>query len=217
MKPERRPGKCWSTWAWKDSHLKRVPRAGYGCRKHDRPATGRPMDDPIRPPETEAANGGRLRELLAKHILPTLGHLTVAGLARADVTALHVSMKDTPRRANYTARTIQGMMTYACDNGLRPPLDNPVRKMKLFREGRVNGSFPNTRSGRPPTRSRPPHETGSSVHTLLPVCGWRCSRAPDPAKSPPSNGVTLTGSAGSFGCRLENERAQDHPPLGRSD
>lgn len=73
-------------------------------------------------------------KLLAKHILPTLGHLTVAGLARADVTALHVSMKETPRRANYTVRTIQGMMTYACDNGLRPPLDNPVRKLKLFRE-----------------------------------------------------------------------------------
>jgi hypothetical protein len=51
-------------------------------------------------------------KLLAKHILPALGHLTVAGLARADVTALHVSMKDTPRRANYTVRTVQGMMTY---------------------------------------------------------------------------------------------------------
>ena len=73
-------------------------------------------------------------KLLTKHILPALGHLTVAGLTRADVTALHVSMKDTPRRANYTVRTVQGMMTYACDNGLRPPLDNPVRKLKLYRE-----------------------------------------------------------------------------------
>jgi hypothetical protein len=73
-------------------------------------------------------------KLLARHILPALGHLTVAGVTRADVTALHVSMKDTPRRANYTVRTIQGMMTYACDNGIRPPLDNPVRKIKLYRE-----------------------------------------------------------------------------------
>jgi integrase len=73
-------------------------------------------------------------KLLAKHILPALGHLTVAGVTRADVTALHVAMKDTPRRANYTVRTIQGMMTYGCDNGLRPPLDNPVRKIKLYRE-----------------------------------------------------------------------------------
>ena len=73
-------------------------------------------------------------KLLAKHILPALGHLTVTGISRADVTALHVSMKATPRRANYTIRTVQGMMTFACDNGLRPPLDNPVRKPRLYRE-----------------------------------------------------------------------------------
>jgi integrase len=71
---------------------------------------------------------------LAKQILPVLGHLTVTGINRADVTALHVSMQATPRRANYTIRTVQGMMSFACDNGLRPPLDNPVRKLKLYRE-----------------------------------------------------------------------------------
>jgi integrase len=60
--------------------------------------------------------------------------LTVTGINRADVTALHVTMKATPRRANYTIRTVQGMMTFACDHGLRPPLDNPVRKLKLYRE-----------------------------------------------------------------------------------
>jgi integrase len=63
-----------------------------------------------------------------------LGHLTVTGINRADVTALHVSMQATPRRANYTIRTVQGMMSFACDNGFRPPLDNPVRKLKLYRE-----------------------------------------------------------------------------------
>jgi integrase len=73
-------------------------------------------------------------KLLARHILPTLGHLTVTGISRADVIALHVAMKATPRRANYTIRTVQGMMTFACDTGLRPLHDNPVRKLKLYRE-----------------------------------------------------------------------------------
>jgi integrase len=73
--------------------------------------------------------------LLAKSILPALGHLTVTGITRADVSALHAAMKATPRRANYTIRTVQGMLTFACANGMRPPLDNPVRKLKLYREG----------------------------------------------------------------------------------
>jgi integrase len=72
--------------------------------------------------------------LLQKHIIPALGHITVTGLSRADVTALHVSMKATPRQANYTLRTLQGLMTFACDNGLRAPLDNPCRRLKLYRE-----------------------------------------------------------------------------------
>jgi integrase len=73
--------------------------------------------------------------LLTKSILPALGHLTVTGITRADVSALHAAMKATPRRANYTIRTVQGMLTFACANGMRAPLDNPVRKLKLYREG----------------------------------------------------------------------------------
>jgi integrase len=72
--------------------------------------------------------------LLAQKILPALGHLVVERVAKEDVLRLHVSMKDTPRRANYTVSTFRAMMTYAEDCGLRPPLSNPARRIEMYRE-----------------------------------------------------------------------------------
>jgi integrase len=76
------------------------------------------------------------RRLLDKHILPAVGHRLVPQLNRDDTTRMHVGMARTPRRANYALRTLGGLMAFACDLGLRPPLDNPARRIKLYREGK---------------------------------------------------------------------------------
>jgi integrase len=72
--------------------------------------------------------------LLSRHILPALGHLSVAGIGRDDITKLHVSMARIPRRANYTVSTIRALMNFGIDLGLRPPASNPAARIKMYRE-----------------------------------------------------------------------------------
>jgi integrase len=72
--------------------------------------------------------------LLARHILPAVGHLSVSRISRDDATWMHVGMARIPRRANYTLRTLSGMMSFALELGLRPPADNPCRRIRLYRE-----------------------------------------------------------------------------------
>jgi integrase len=43
-------------------------------------------------------------------------------------------MQATPRRANYTIATFRALMTFAEDCGLRPPMSNPARRIKMYRE-----------------------------------------------------------------------------------
>ena len=73
--------------------------------------------------------------LLQQHILPALGPVPVARVSRDDVTRLHVAMAKTPRRANYTIATTRALLNFAIDLRLRPPLDNPARRIRLYREG----------------------------------------------------------------------------------
>jgi integrase len=74
-------------------------------------------------------------EWLIEHkIKPALGHLIAARVAKEDVVKFHVEMRATPRRANYTVATFRALMTFAEDCGLRPPLSNPARKIKMYRE-----------------------------------------------------------------------------------
>jgi integrase len=75
--------------------------------------------------------------LLAQHILPALGRLPVAGVERSDVERLHVAMARTPRRANYTVSTTHVLFNYAIDLGLRPPGSNPARRIKRYRERKI--------------------------------------------------------------------------------
>jgi integrase len=72
--------------------------------------------------------------LLAQKIIPALGHLIVARVAKDDVLKFHSDMRATPRRANYTVATFRALMTYAEDCGLRPPMTNPARRIKMYRE-----------------------------------------------------------------------------------
>jgi integrase len=75
--------------------------------------------------------------LLAQRILPALGRLPVAAVERSDVERLHVAMARTPRRANYTVSTTHVLFNHAIDLGLRPPGTNPARRIKRYRERKV--------------------------------------------------------------------------------
>jgi len=69
--------------------------------------------------------------------LPALGSLPVAAIERSDVERLHVAMAHTPRRANYTVSTAHVLFNHAIDLGLRPPGSNPARRIKRYRERKV--------------------------------------------------------------------------------
>ena len=72
--------------------------------------------------------------LLAQHILPALGQLSVARIERDDVVRLHVAMARIPRRANYTVATVRALVNFGIDLGLRPAGSNPARRIKMYRE-----------------------------------------------------------------------------------
>jgi integrase len=71
-------------------------------------------------------------DILRRHILPALGRLTVAGITRDDIDSLHIRMRKTPRRANYTITVVHALMEFARVLGLRS--DNPARGIKRYRE-----------------------------------------------------------------------------------
>jgi integrase len=73
--------------------------------------------------------------LVEDRIKPRFGALPVATITKSDVISWHASMANTPRRANYTVATFRALMTFAEDVGLRPPNSNPVKKLKMYREG----------------------------------------------------------------------------------
>jgi integrase len=72
--------------------------------------------------------------LLAQHILPALGHSSVARIERDDVVRMHVAMARIPRRANYTVSTVRALINFGIDLGLRPAGSNPARRIKMYRE-----------------------------------------------------------------------------------
>jgi integrase len=74
------------------------------------------------------------KQLLARHILPALGNLTVAEIDRERIERLHLDMKKTPRRANYTIATIKALLSFAVRHGLRT--SNPAANIAPYRENR---------------------------------------------------------------------------------
>jgi integrase len=75
--------------------------------------------------------------LAAQHIKPALGSLPVQQVARDDLVQLHLAMKRTPRRANYTVSTVHAIFAFAEDLGLRPRGSNPAQRIKRYREGKI--------------------------------------------------------------------------------
>lgn len=74
--------------------------------------------------------------LLRLHILPALGSLAVADVARADVARLHHRMRATPLQANRVVAVFSKMMTLAERWTLRADGSNPCRHLEKNRERR---------------------------------------------------------------------------------
>jgi integrase len=74
--------------------------------------------------------------LLRAHIIPALGSLAVADVARADVAKLHHQLRETPMQANRVVAVLSKMLNLAERWGLRPDGTNPCRHLERNRERR---------------------------------------------------------------------------------
>jgi integrase len=91
------------------------------------------LDAYVRPKLKATSTALDYERHLRRHILPVLGHLTIAGIAQGDVNGLHVKMKPIPRTANYAVGDVLGgLLEYAIGLGLRA--DNPCRKIRRYPE-----------------------------------------------------------------------------------
>jgi len=68
------------------------------------------------------------------HIIPALGRLPLAAVAKSDIVRLHQSMKDRRGAANRTLQLISHMLNVAEKWGLRPDGTNPCRHVEKYRE-----------------------------------------------------------------------------------
>ena len=74
------------------------------------------------------------KEILARHILPALGNLTVAEIVREHVERLHLAMAKTPRTANQAHAIVHALLAFAIQHGLKA--SNPAAGIKPYRESR---------------------------------------------------------------------------------
>ena len=72
------------------------------------------------------------QSMLNRHVLPKLGRLKVHEVRSADVSALHVSLRQTPYEANRTLALISKMFALSMRWDLRP--DNPAKGIEKFPE-----------------------------------------------------------------------------------
>ena len=114
---------------------------------------------------------------------------------RDDVVQLHLAMKRTPRRANYTVSTFHAIFNFAEDLGLRPRGNNPAKRIKRYREGKIESFLTETEMAKAAEGIGPPSGQGRSGRMPPPACAWRCSPAPDRARSRRRNGRTSIGNA----------------------
>lgn len=94
------------------------------------------LDDHVRP-KLKPSTISDYERLVAQHIKPILGHLPVQQVVRDDVVQLHLALKRTPRQANYVVTVLHAIFNFAEDLGLRPHGSNPAKRIKRYREGKV--------------------------------------------------------------------------------
>lgn len=75
------------------------------------------------------------RVLMDNHILPALGNRLVTDVKRADVEALHASMRETPYQANRAHEVIRAMFNFGERFGYLPEnFPNPARRVEPYPE-----------------------------------------------------------------------------------
>ena len=67
------------------------------------------------------------------YIVPELGVLSLGAVDRAQVTALHYRVRDTPYQANKVVTVLSKMFSLAEARGLVPPGTNPCKAMRMYR------------------------------------------------------------------------------------
>ena len=73
------------------------------------------------------------RYLFKKHILPALGGMEIERVGRAQVSALHHSLRGTPGAANRAVGVLSGMFSLAETWELLPPGKNPCRAVRPYK------------------------------------------------------------------------------------
>ena len=73
------------------------------------------------------------RSVLEKHVLPSLGAMTVGEVGRRQVSALHHRLRDTPSLANMAVHLLSRMFTLAEAWDLAPAGRNPCRGLRRYR------------------------------------------------------------------------------------
>ena len=73
------------------------------------------------------------RSVLERHILPALGAMAVGEVGRAEVSALHHRLRDTPSLANTAVNLLSQIFSLAEVWELAPPGRNPCRGLRRYR------------------------------------------------------------------------------------
>jgi integrase len=80
------------------------------------------------------ATAAQYRRLFEKYILPEIGRMKMADVARRDIMRLHTSMSALPYQANRTLAVVSAFFTFSERIGARPDGANPARHVERFRE-----------------------------------------------------------------------------------
>ena len=72
------------------------------------------------------------RNAIDAYIVPELGVLSLGAVDRAQVTALHYRLRDTPYQANKVVTVLSKMFSLAEAWGLVPPGTNPCKAVRMY-------------------------------------------------------------------------------------
>ena len=76
------------------------------------------------------------RNAIDGYIVPELGDLPLGAVDRAEVSALHYRLRDTPHQANRVIRVLSKIFSLAEAWGVVPPGTNPCKAVRLYKEGK---------------------------------------------------------------------------------
>ncbi len=76
------------------------------------------------------------RNAIDGYIVPELGDLPLGAVDRAEVSALHYRLRDTPHQANRVIKVLSKIFSLAEAWGVVPPGTNPCKAVRLYKDGK---------------------------------------------------------------------------------